>query len=420
MPFVYVKQDGAWKTVQRIWVKNGGVWVSPTAGLITQAGIGKQFYPDSVGPSVYSTAGTYTYTVPPGVTSVSIASTGGGGAGQVSYFDGGNWTQIAGAAGSSSTVTNGTWTITSNGGGGGSSGGTGGTVTITGASSTTLNQTGGSKSGGTGGSSYYGAGTAQGGNSSKPATPPSGAGGGAGFQLDGPANYGGSGGGTGIAVFAVTPGQTINITVGAGATGQNVNYNKGGSYGSYAGNGGSGFVKITPLNANIITYNSPGIYTFTVPAGITSVTLSGSGGGGGGGCGDGGSNYQGAGGGGGGSNIITSNYSVTPTQSLSITVGAAGAGGVFGGTYVGQPGGSSTVTGTGVSFTAGGGAGGTNGSNAGTGFGGIGANGANYTSSFRVNAGGTSNNGGSNGGIGGNGNSAPGFAGQNGKLTITY
>lgn len=193
----------------------------------------------------YNSPGTYTFTVPSGVTSLNVTTSGGGGAGQTSFFNSGSWTQTAGASGASTTVTNGTWTLTSAGGSGGSSTGTGGTNTITGSSSTTLNQTGGSKSGGTGGNSYYASGTAQGANFTKPATASTSAGGGAGFQFDGPANFGGSAGGTAIATFTVAPAQTITITVGAGAVGSNVNYTKGSNQGSYAGNGGSGLAIIS-------------------------------------------------------------------------------------------------------------------------------------------------------------------------------
>ena len=192
----------------------------------------------------YTTAGTYTFTIPTGNNAVIVTASGAGGAGQVSYFDGGQWHQSNGSDGGTTTVSNGTFTITANGGGGGSSSGSGGTVSISGATSTTLNQTGGSKSGGTGGTSYYASGTSQGGNFSKPSTAGTSAGGGAGFQNDGPANYGGSAGGTGIAVVPVVGGQVINITVGAGAVGSNIDYNKGSSYGSYAGTGGVGYVSI--------------------------------------------------------------------------------------------------------------------------------------------------------------------------------
>jgi hypothetical protein len=105
MPKIYVKESGVWKQVQRLWTKTGGVWSSPIAALITQGGVGKQFYPDSIGPTTYNSAGTYTYTVPATVTSLSISATGGGGAGQVSYFDGGSWYQQNGAAGGTTTVT---------------------------------------------------------------------------------------------------------------------------------------------------------------------------------------------------------------------------------------------------------------------------------------------------------------------------
>jgi hypothetical protein len=168
-----------------------------------------------------------------------------------------------------------------------------------------------------------------------------------------------------------------------------------------------------------IVYSSLGTTKATVPPFVFSITVTGHGGAGGGGGADGGSNFKGGGGGGGGANRISQTFAVTPGQVLDITVGRGGAGG--GGPYgTGGTGGTSTVTGTGVSFTAGGGTGGTGGGNSGTGFGGIGANGANYTSSFRVNAGGTSTNGGANGGNGGATKNAAGAAGQNGKVTVLY
>ncbi len=198
----------------------------------------------------YTTAGSYTFTVPPGNTSLTITASGGGAAGQASVFGNGNWTSINGPAGSNTTVTNSVFTVTANGGAGGYNGAAGGTVSITGATSTTLNQTGGSPSGGTGGSSYYGSGASgPGGDFSRPATPTYSAGGGAGYQNSGgsptpPNNYGGSAGGTGIVVVPVIPGQVINITVGAGGTGLTIDYTKGANHGSYSGNGGVGYASI--------------------------------------------------------------------------------------------------------------------------------------------------------------------------------
>ena len=198
----------------------------------------------------YTTAGSYTFTVPAGNTSLIITASGGGASGQYSYFGNGNWTQLNGSAGSNTTVTNSVFSITANGGAGGYNGAAGGTVSITGATSTTLNQTGNSPSGGNGGSSYYGSGASgPGGSFSRPATPTYSAGGGAGFQNSGgsptpPNNYGGASGGTGIIIVPVIPGQVINITVGAGATGGSIDYTKGTNWGSYAGNGGSGYASI--------------------------------------------------------------------------------------------------------------------------------------------------------------------------------
>jgi hypothetical protein len=191
----------------------------------------------------YTTAGTYTFTVPTGNNAILVTASGGGAAGQTSYFDGGSWHQTdTGAAGGNTTVTNGTFTVTARGGNGANT--TGGTVTISGATSTTLNQTGGSNSGATGGNSYYASGTAQGGDFSKPADAGKSAGGGGGYQMDGPTNYGGSAGGTGIAVVPVSGGQVITITVGSGGAGINQTYTKGSNHGSYAGNGGVGYVSI--------------------------------------------------------------------------------------------------------------------------------------------------------------------------------
>jgi hypothetical protein len=173
-------------------------------------------------------------------------------------------------------------------------------------------------------------------------------------------------------------------------------------------------------------FTSPGLNFWTVPDGVYSITVTGCGGGGQGGNGDGGANNDGRGGGGGGSNLITSTYGVTPGQVLEVTVGAGGANNAGDG----ENGFPSTVTGTGVSFSAAGGqgGGGRSGWNGGTGARvGLGANGANYTASFTgfSSSGGTSTNGGANGGDGGpysRGDAAArvGSPGQNGKIAISY
>lgn len=83
-----------------------------------------------------------------------------------------------------------------------------------------------------------------------------------------------------------------------------------------------GFAQVSPQ-----TFSVAGTGAFTVPCGITSLTVECWGGGGGGGCAAG--NPSGGGGGGGGAyayRVLT----VTPGQSISYTVGAGGAGATVG------------------------------------------------------------------------------------------
>lgn len=68
-------------------------------------------------------------------------------------------------------------------------------------------------------------------------------------------------------------------------------------------------------------YGTPGVYNWTVPAGLTKIRVTAIGGGGGGGS-RGPSGYGGSGGGGGGCGI--GNLTVTPGSSITITVGAGG------------------------------------------------------------------------------------------------
>lgn len=72
-------------------------------------------------------------------------------------------------------------------------------------------------------------------------------------------------------------------------------------------------------------FTSQGAATYTVPAGVTSITVKAWGGGGGGGGGGAG----GFGGGGGGGGYATSTLSVTPGETLDLYVGAGGIGGTF-------------------------------------------------------------------------------------------
>ncbi|HYD66998.1 hypothetical protein [Azospirillum sp.] len=106
------------------------------------------------------------------------------------------------------------------------------------------------------------------------------------------------------------------------------------------------------------TFTTPGTYTFTVPAGVTSLSAVAVGGGGGG------NNSYGTGGGGGGLRYV-SNLAVIPGQQITLVVGSGGAPGANGGSsslgsfitaYGGQCGGNGVggLGGAGVGGTGGG------------------------------------------------------------------
>ena len=333
---MYVNVAGTWKTVQLMSVNKNGTWTNVSVGYVFDNGIGKQFYPDSIGPTTYVTTGTYSYTVPATVSQIEITSTGAGGGGSAYYFNGGQGNIAGGGAGTTTTV-NGTGISITSGGGGGGNVGPVGTNSISGAVSTSLNQNGGSPSGTTGGSSYFGSGSGGGGDGSTPPIPSAaGAGGGAGYYQNN-ATQGGYAGGTQVSVFNVSPGQVITIFVGAGGTGPHINYNQGSGHNSNAGNGADGYVKIKPLNANSVTYTT-GTNTFTVPTGVNllNVTVVGGGGSGGAAYQSGGTTYGGNNGVGGA--VVTGSLAVIPGQVLTIQPG--GGAGVARGSWVGGTGGS--------------------------------------------------------------------------------
>jgi prepilin-type N-terminal cleavage/methylation domain-containing protein len=95
--------------------------------------------------------------------------------------------------------------------------------------------------------------------------------------------------------------------------------------GGSGGNGSSGGG--TPYK---VVFNSPGTYTWVVPAGVNKIYVTGvaGGGGGGGGYGAGGGGGYGAGGGGGsGQACLNLPLTVSPGETLTITVGSGGSGG---------------------------------------------------------------------------------------------
>ena len=79
----------------------------------------------------------------------------------------------------------------------------------------------------------------------------------------------------------------------------------------------------------VVEFKQSGSYTFSVPVGVQSVDYLVVGGGGGGA----------SGGGGGGGVLSGSNYSVTPSETITVVVGAGGAGGTGGSGFTGTPGG---------------------------------------------------------------------------------
>jgi hypothetical protein len=107
---------------------------------------------------------------------------------------------------------------------------------------------------------------------------------------------------------------------GGGGAASNYNPN---DYNTNGANGGSGYISITPVNPNVVTFSASN--TWTAPIGVTSITLTVAGGGGG----QGGNyldtsrtTYNGAAGTGG--QVVTGTVAVTPGQTYTITVGSGG------------------------------------------------------------------------------------------------
>lgn len=168
---------------------------------------------------------------------------------------------------------------------------------------------------------------------------------------------------------------------------------------------GSGTISLSLSGLTLTrTYSSPvSGATETVPTGSTNMTVSSWGGGASGGGGNG--NFNQGGGGGGGGYVVSTSVTVTGGQTFTYTVGAGGAASPTSGD--GNAGNNSTVSGTGVSITASGGAKGRSFANGAAGGAGGAASGGNTTN----NAGGAgaAGGGGGAGGLSGNGNSgAPG------------
>ncbi len=209
------------------------------------------------------------------------------------------------------------------------------------------------------------------------------------------------------------------------------------------------------------TFTSPGSTTFTVPDGVTQITVQVWGAGGAGGAGTQQGQTRRSGGGGGGGAYQFQTYAVTPGQVINITIGAGGstsaaAGGnsqiSFGATTLIANGGTggSNATGGGGGSNGAGGAGGTGGTyNGGSGASGVadnggggggsagtganGNNGSGISGGTAVTGGGAGGNGASidggngnpggvpgGGGGGGRGNGSAGGAGGNGQVIVSW
>ena len=232
----------------------------------------------------YTTPGTYTFTVPEGVTSISVVTVGGGGGGQQS---GG---EVSATSGGSSTVSRGsTMLVGAAGGAGANNGSAGGAVLVgTGFRGGAGVRNGGAYGGAGGGAGGY---TAVGGD-------------GSGIVFDG-----GAGGGGGVGLYGGTVGGAGGSYGGGGA---------GGSGGSAGSNGGG------PRGGG------PG------PGGTY----------GGGGGATGYHSYGDASAGGGGGLAYANSIPVSPGELLTVVAGAGGTGGYVIGSYYGlygAPGGKGAV-----------------------------------------------------------------------------
>jgi len=391
------------------------------------------------GSQSFSSSGQFT--VPPGVTSISVSVLGGGGGGGGGHVNCSNSSHSGGAGGGGASasgshlVTPGqriSFTVGAGGAGGagGSSGGSGGTSSILGTSAAgggggapgTGNGRGasgnnlGGGNGGTGGAWKGGAGTAGGsgrvtiswGAAFIPGTPGVAARPTVTETIQGARGGRGAGGGYSFSKVRVYPGDVITVAVGArgtngGSGGASLttprNYSGGsGGAGSKSDGGGGGGASVvlvnnvvvavagggggggaggrpgysltptstTSTNSDAKQYEQPGIYTYQIPEGVTSVNVDITGAGGGGGGNDAGRN--GADGSAGGR--VSGTVAVAPGDYLTIGVGqggrpassdARGTGGGAGGEslnglYVGGRGGNAGGAGTSGGGGGGGGA----------------------------------------------------------------
>lgn len=382
MPKIFVKKNSVWNEVRQMYIKSGGTWRSPVVGLVTQGGVGKQFYPDAAPTVTYTTPGSYTYTVPNGVTQIALTMIGGGGSGVGNY----STPQWPGPGGGSAAYFSNV------------------TVAVTPGQQIAVSV------GGAGANTSFGALIAgAGGNAPDRSQPNAGQGGAAGTYT-GTGGTNGTQGNNGQSLGG--NGYGANSPYGTGGAGQYsgngspaTGYGAGGGGGgnnSGGGSGSPGFCTIVPITKTTVSYSTPGTYSFTVPNGVTALTVNVNGGAGG----SGGNYLTGTTGYNGGSGVagqlITGTMTVVPGTTYTVYVGS---GGTHGNSYTRAGNGSQGFGGSGYN----------NGSNGSTAVGGGGGGGGGSSALYNTNTSTVELQ--AQGGAGGAGGATTGGAGGSGGGT---
>jgi hypothetical protein len=101
---IHVKDSGTIKEALEVYVNDEGTWKTALEVHVNQNGIWKKAFP-TPGSQTYSTAGTYSFTVPGGIYSLSLDKmSGGGGGGPSGYHSGDCHSGVPGLAGSAYTT----------------------------------------------------------------------------------------------------------------------------------------------------------------------------------------------------------------------------------------------------------------------------------------------------------------------------
>lgn len=364
--------------------------------------------------ATYTTAGTFTWIAPAGVSSISVECWAGGGGGGGGGGDGGGGGEYAAELSNTCTPGN-SYTVVVGAGGTFNNNGNNSSFTGTGATTVTANKgLTGSVNPGAGGTGSTNSTHHDGGAGASNGTTGGGGGGGSGGTAStGNAGTAGSGSSGGAGAVAVTGGGPGGNGGNNGVVGSAPASGPGGGGGGGGGgqNGGSGFagqvvITWTMDSPATITKATTGTWTWTAPAGVISVRAEcwGSGGGGAGST----NSVRGGAAGGGGEYAAEPSAVVTPGNSYTFTVGAAGTAGAVAGD--GGAGGSSTFAANAVTVTANGGSGGVHTGTPGA----AGGTGSTNTTHFNGGAGGNAVAASSAGGGGGGGSGGTNSVGNNG------